>query len=111
MTTALVATGLMAAAFALLAVNGDITPGMMIAGSILMGRALAPIEQVVGGWSMVQRAQDGWTRLSELPSRRPPAMSCPRVRRQDGSGARRPRASAPDFVSPPPTGAAQSQFS
>ena len=44
----------------------------MIASSILMGRALAPVEQVVGGWSMVQRAQDGWNRLSELLSRRPP---------------------------------------
>ena len=60
------------AAGAWLVLRQEVTPGAMIASSILMGRALAPIEQVVGGWSMVQRAQDGWNRLSELLSRRPP---------------------------------------
>lgn len=35
---------------ALLAIKGEITPGAMIAGSILMGRALAPIEMAVGSW-------------------------------------------------------------
>ena len=62
----------MLAAGAWLVLRQQLTPGAMIASSILMGRALAPIEQVVGGWSMVQRAQDGWNRLSELLSRRPP---------------------------------------
>lgn len=33
-----------------LAVEGRITPGMMIAGSILMGRALGPIDQLIGVW-------------------------------------------------------------
>lgn len=60
------------AAGAWLVLKHEVTPGAMIASSILMGRALAPIEQVVGGWSMVQRAQDGWTRLSALLTRRPP---------------------------------------
>ena len=60
------------AAGAWLVLKQEVTPGAMIASSILMGRALAPIEQVVGGWSMVQRAQDGWTRLSALLTRRPP---------------------------------------
>jgi ATP-binding cassette subfamily C protein len=60
------------AAGAWLVLRQEVTPGAMIASSILMGRALAPVEQVVGGWSMVQRAQDGWNRLSELLSRRPP---------------------------------------
>ncbi len=35
---------------ALLAVQGEITPGMMIAGSILMGRVLTPIDQLIGVW-------------------------------------------------------------
>ena len=35
---------------ALLVLRGEMTPGMMIAGSILMGRALAPIDQMIGGW-------------------------------------------------------------
>ncbi|TWI29933.1 type I secretion system permease/ATPase [Paracoccus sulfuroxidans] len=60
------------AAGAWLVLKQEVTPGAMIASSILMGRALAPIEQVVGGWSMVQRSLDGWKRLSALLSRRPP---------------------------------------
>ncbi|WP_347268729.1 type I secretion system permease/ATPase [Paracoccus sp. (in: a-proteobacteria)] len=60
------------AAGALLVLRQQVTPGAMIASSILMGRALAPVEQVVGGWSVVQRAQDGWNRLGDLLSRRPP---------------------------------------
>ncbi|WP_299906036.1 type I secretion system permease/ATPase [uncultured Paracoccus sp.] len=62
----------MLAAGAWLVLQQELTPGAMIASSILMGRALAPIDQVVGGWSVVQRAQDGWARISELLSRRPP---------------------------------------
>ncbi|SMO98160.1 type I secretion system permease/ATPase [Paracoccus laeviglucosivorans] len=62
------------AAGAWLVLRQEVTPGAMIASSILMGRALAPIEQVVGGWSMVQRAQDGWQRLGDLLSRRPPQI-------------------------------------
>lgn len=63
------------AAGAWLVLKQQVTPGAMIASSILMGRALSPIEQVVGGWSIVQRAQDGWARLSELLTRRPPQTS------------------------------------
>ena len=64
----------MLAAGAWLVLRQVLTPGAMIASSILMGRALAPVEQVVGGWSLVQRAQDGWDRLIKLLSRRPPEM-------------------------------------
>ncbi|GHC55616.1 type I secretion system permease/ATPase [Neogemmobacter tilapiae] len=54
-----------------LALRGELSPGAMIAGSILMGRALAPIEIAVGQWAVVQRAQEGWNRLSALLSRVP----------------------------------------
>ncbi|ARJ69649.1 type I secretion system permease/ATPase [Paracoccus contaminans] len=60
------------AAGAWLVLRHEVTSGAMIASSILMGRALAPIEQIVGGWQLVQRAQDGWVRLGGLLSRRPP---------------------------------------
>lgn len=49
-----------------LVLRGELTPGAMIAASILLGRALAPVEQSVGQWPMVQRAQEGWQRLSAL---------------------------------------------
>ncbi|GGE42636.1 protease/lipase ABC transporter permease/ATP-binding protein [Primorskyibacter flagellatus] len=57
---------------ALLALRGEITPGAMIAGSILMGRALAPIELAIGQWPVVQRAVRGWHSLAILLGETPP---------------------------------------
>lgn len=53
---------------AYLVLHGEMTPGAMIAGSILMGRALAPIEMLINQWSVVQRATKGWNNLAELLS-------------------------------------------
>lgn len=49
-----------------LVISGDMTAGGMIAASILFGRALAPVEQLVGGWSNVIRARKGWASLNTL---------------------------------------------
>ncbi|MGR3501795.1 type I secretion system permease/ATPase [Pseudaestuariivita sp.] len=57
---------------AYLVLQNQLTPGAMIAGSILMGRALAPIEMAIGQWALVQRARKGWDSLSELLSDVPP---------------------------------------
>lgn len=51
---------------ALLVLEGDLTPGMMIAGSILMGRALAPVDQIIGGWRGFVSARSAYRRLDEL---------------------------------------------
>ncbi|MFI0396646.1 type I secretion system permease/ATPase [Paracoccus jiaweipingae] len=77
------------AAGAWLVLRQQVTPGAMIASSIMMGRALAPVEQVVGGWPLVQRAQDGWRRLAALLSRRaPPVPRTPLPRPQAQVGIR-----------------------
>ncbi|MDO6729685.1 type I secretion system permease/ATPase [Marinovum sp. 2_MG-2023] len=51
---------------ALLVLRGEMSPGAMIAGSILLGRALAPIEVIIGQWSVAQRARQGWRSLARL---------------------------------------------
>lgn len=66
---------------AYLVLQADITAGAMIAGSILLGRALAPIEMVIGQWGAIAEAAQGWRRLSTLLQSEavpPPRMALPR---------------------------------
>ena len=49
-----------------LAIRGEVTPGIMIAASILLGRALAPIDQAVAQWPVLQRALAGRRTLAKL---------------------------------------------
>ncbi len=51
---------------ALLAVQGIITPGTMIAGSIIMGRALAPIQMALGQWRSFIGARQAFNRLNKF---------------------------------------------
>ncbi len=51
---------------ALLVLRGEISAGVMSAATILMGRALAPVELAVAGWGQGQRARLAWGRLSGL---------------------------------------------
>jgi PrtD family type I secretion system ABC transporter len=52
--------------------RGEMTAGAMIAGSILLGRALAPVEQAMGQWPVLQRARAGWDSLGRFLAAVPP---------------------------------------
>ena len=54
-----------------LAIRGEVTPGIMIAASILLGRALAPIDQAVGQWPLLQHTLAARRSLVRLLSETP----------------------------------------
>lgn len=56
---------------AYLAIHGDISAGAMIGGSILMGRALSPVEQLIGNWRGFVGTRGAYQRLGELLHRFP----------------------------------------
>ena len=47
-------------------VINEMSPGMMIAGSILMGRALAPVDLIINSWTGFNNARASYGRLSEV---------------------------------------------
>jgi len=51
-----------------LVIGADASPGIMIAATILLGRALQPLEQLVGGWKALLDARGAWRRLNERAS-------------------------------------------
>jgi ATP-binding cassette subfamily C protein EexD len=65
---------------AYLAINQEVTPGMMIAGSIILSRALAPLDMLIGSWQGFTSARSAYKRLQELLEKVPPegdGMSLP----------------------------------
>ena len=67
-TFRLVMQSLMLGLGALLAISNEISPGMMIGGSLLLGRALAPIDMLVGTWKGFVMARGQYDRLGILLS-------------------------------------------
>jgi len=66
---------------AYLAVKMEVTPGMMIAGSIILGRALAPLDLAINTWKGFSNARTSYARLTELLQEFPPkkeAMQLPK---------------------------------
>ena len=51
---------------AYLVIMEEISPGLMIAGSILLGRALAPIDLMIGSWRGFVAARGMYSRLNKL---------------------------------------------
>ncbi len=51
---------------AALAIENIVSAGVMIAASILLGRALQPLEQLVGNWRNFQTARSAYDRLNDL---------------------------------------------
>lgn len=70
-TVRIIVQSLILGAGAYLVIQQEITPGLMIAGSILLGRALAPIDQMIGAWKGFVVARGQFKRLDELLTKVP----------------------------------------
>jgi ATP-binding cassette, subfamily C, bacterial len=66
---------------AYLAIHNEISPGMIIAASIFVGRSLGPVEGIVGNWKGLTNARNSWARLVKLfvvAGDRAPQLALPR---------------------------------
>ncbi len=62
----MLATSMMYGVGAILVIAGSISPGMIIAGAVLMGRALQPVSQIIGGWKQFTSARIAYGKLNSL---------------------------------------------
>jgi PrtD family type I secretion system ABC transporter len=61
-----------------LVIDAQSSPGIMIAATILLGRALQPVEQLISGWKAMIDARSAWARLSQKPApTAPPKTALP----------------------------------
>ncbi|MCB1396986.1 MAG: ATP-binding cassette domain-containing protein [Rhodobacter sp.] len=82
-----------------LVLQGHLSPGLIMAASILMGRALAPVEQLAVHWPSLLHARAGWHRLrgflDAAPAERPRPTQSGGALRIEGLVAATPGTSAP----------------
>jgi len=57
---------MMLAIGAYLVINHEINPGLLMAGSLLLGRALSPIDQMIGSWKGFVAAKVQYDRLNKV---------------------------------------------
>jgi PrtD family type I secretion system ABC transporter len=65
---------------AYLVLQQELTSGASIAGSIIMSRALAPVEQIIAGWKQLVQARQSFSRVQAFmtePRVRPPGLPLP----------------------------------
>jgi PrtD family type I secretion system ABC transporter len=67
-----------------LVIGNQLSPGGMIAASILMGRALAPVDQAVSTWRSARSAIDAWRRVRALLERETPETTTTELPEPDG---------------------------
>jgi ATP-binding cassette subfamily C protein len=68
-----------------LVINQVATPGVMTAASIMMGRALAPVDLAIANWKPFLMARQSWTRLQDMLKKvpeQPPVMPLPKPVRE-----------------------------
>lgn len=60
---------------ALLVIDGQASGGVILASSVLSGRALAPVDQAIANWKGLVAARAGWARIAQALAafRKPPA--------------------------------------
>jgi ATP-binding cassette subfamily C exporter for protease/lipase len=66
---------------ALLVIDGKMSPGMMIASSILIGRSMSPVQLLISVWKQWSSTRSAYERLTQLLSANPPrqaGMSLPK---------------------------------
>jgi PrtD family type I secretion system ABC transporter len=74
---------LMLAAGAFLVIAQHVTPGVMLAVTLILGRALAPVEQLIANWKLIGEARAAYRRLDEVlavPDTTPARVPLPRLR-------------------------------
>lgn len=60
---------------ALLVIEGKMSPGMMIAASILVGKALSPVQMIISVWKNWSGTRSAYQRLTTLLSENPPRQA------------------------------------
>jgi PrtD family type I secretion system ABC transporter len=74
-TMRLLLQSMMLAIAAGLAITGAISSGAIIAATIIFGRALAPVEQIIGHWRGFIKARESYYKLEEVLTYAPPDKS------------------------------------
>ncbi|NBS98047.1 MAG: type I secretion system permease/ATPase, partial [Betaproteobacteria bacterium] len=72
---------------ALLVIEGELSPGAMIAANVLISRALAPIDLVVSVWRVASTAREAFKRLSNLLDAHPVFEYDPALQRMPPRGS------------------------